>query len=131
MMVVQKCNLDGNLFLIKNLLQLRETISFYDAKLLRSTRTVKLSDIFQALRDVLAKPLQLSTYGNLALPFVATQQDDIRQTLDLKLKTACEEFIRETTINASQPIVAFLEKAKLKSRPTLFKEDFASKGNYL
>jgi hypothetical protein len=124
----QQTSGDGYLFLIKNLLHLRETISYYDAKLMRSTRDVKLSEIFQAVKGVLQNPLTFSNYGNLTKPFLATLESNVRETLDGKLKFGCEKFILEVTQKACDPMTRFLREAQLKSRATLFEEELASKG---
>lgn len=128
MMASEQSPIDGYLFLIKNLLQLRETISYYDAKLMRSTRNVKLGEIFQALRGVLQNPLTFSNYGNLTKPFVATLESNVRETLDEKLKFGCEGYILEATSKACNPLTVFLRQVQIKSRATLFEEDIAKKG---
>jgi hypothetical protein len=118
--------------MIKNLLQLRENISYYDSKFLRSTRNVKLADIFQAIRVVLSNPLDIQNYGDLAKPFIATQQDDVRQILDQELKTSCETFILETSKASTEPLLQFLNEVTMflakNSRGELYNQPFASKG---
>jgi hypothetical protein len=123
----QQTLMDSFLFTIKNLLQLRETISYYESSLTKSMRTVKLSEIFLALKNVLENPLTLRNYGNLTKPFTATEDYNVRQVLDDKLKSACENFIMEASKTAAKPLVDFLQQAHLKSRSTLFEEAFASK----
>lgn len=118
---------DGQLFLIKNLLQLRETISIFDSKLTRSVRNIKLSEVLQAFLGVLDNPLDFSSYGNLATPFNATEQSNVREVLDEKLKDACEGFITGTSTNVTGPLTVFINEASLKSRSTMF-EEFATKG---
>ncbi len=116
-------------------MQLRENISYYDSKFLRSTRNVKLTDIFQAIRVVLANPLIIQNYGDLAKPFVATQQDDVRQILDSKLKFSCETFILNTSKASTQPLLNYMavvnEFLARNSRGELYNQSFASKGKSL
>ena len=123
---------DGHLFMIKNLLQLRENISYYDSKFMRSTRNVKIADIFQAIRDVLGNPLVIQNYGNLAKPFIATQQDDVRQILDAKLKFSCETFILDLSRSSTEPLVGFMSQISTflskHSRGDLYDQPFTSKG---
>jgi hypothetical protein len=124
-------SIDGHLFVIKNLLQLREHISIYDTKFLRSSRSVKISDIFQAILGVISNPLTLQSYGNLASPFVAIQHDDVRQILDSKLKEACQAYILHTCKMTAEPLIAFMKKANtLKAqsgKDALFIQPFAQK----
>ncbi|KAI8902930.1 Sec34-like family-domain-containing protein [Globomyces pollinis-pini] len=122
---------DGQLFIIKNLLQLREHISFYDSKFTRSTRTFDVTEVFDALKDVFINPLTFQTYGNLALPFLKTQEDDVRQILDNDLKKACESFILDASKTSSLPITQFVLKAKpyLSSKTSLVEQPFASTEN--
>ena len=123
---------DGHLFMIKNLLQLRENISYYDSKFLRSTRNVKIADIFQAIKDVLGNPLAIQNYGNLAKPFIATQQDDVRQILDAKLKFSCESFILDISKASTEPLVQFMAQINAflskHSRGDLYEQPFTAKG---
>jgi uncharacterized protein YaaR (DUF327 family) len=109
MIKVQMTPADGQLFAIKNLMQLREHISLYDSNFTRSTRNLHFSDIMTAVKDVLVRPLVLQNYGNLVMPFFQTQEDDVRQLLDADLKRSCENFVLDQAKLNSQPLIHFLD----------------------
>ncbi|KAJ3323590.1 Golgi transport complex subunit 3 [Boothiomyces sp. JEL0866] len=108
MLARKETQADANLFVIKNMLQLREHVSYYDAKFTRFKSLFKFVDVLDAIKDVFAQPLRFESYGNLALPFIKTQNDDVRQLLDSDLKKACENFIFGASQNVCQPLIVFL-----------------------
>lgn len=105
MLKAQQSTRDGQLFAIKNLMQLREHISIYDSNFTRSTRNFHFMDILGALKDVLVNPLVLQSYGS----FLQVKEDDVRHVLDEDLKHSCEGFILETAKVCSNPILDYLK----------------------
>ncbi|KAJ3275146.1 Golgi transport complex subunit 3 [Terramyces sp. JEL0728] len=103
---------DAHLFIIKNMLQLREHVSYYDAKFTRFKSTFKFVDVLDAIKDVFAQPLRFESYGNLALPFIKTQNDDVRQLLDSDLKKACENFILGISQIVCLPLITFVGECR-------------------
>ncbi|KAJ3256863.1 Golgi transport complex subunit 3 [Boothiomyces macroporosus] len=118
---------DAHLFIIKNMLQLREHVSYYDAKFTRFKSAFKFVDVLDAIKDVFAQPLRFQSYGNLALPFIKTQNDDVRQLLDSDLRKACENFILGISQIVCQPLIVFLGQCQPYKKPdSLANQPFAS-----
>ncbi|TPX56813.1 hypothetical protein PhCBS80983_g04242 [Powellomyces hirtus] len=131
----KQTKLDGQFFLIKNLLMLREHITPYTLSFVRKEEVLD----FTALRDTVSSVLQsrwdmgtLSTFGkgliSAGAPVIVESYADAKQDL----KNVCEEFILETAKVCVEPISSFLLKvtelratADKFQRP-LIKEDFGS-----
>ncbi|KAJ3146876.1 Golgi transport complex subunit 3 [Geranomyces variabilis] len=135
----KQTKLDGQFFLIKNLLMLREHITPYTLSFVRKEEVLD----FTRLRDTVSTVLQsrwnigtLSSFGKglitAGAPVIVESYADAKQSVDQDLKRVCEEFILETARTCVEPIAAFMLKvsdlrrtADKYQRP-LIKQDFGS-----
>ncbi|KAJ3010421.1 Golgi transport complex subunit 3 [Thoreauomyces humboldtii] len=115
---------DGQFFLIKNLLMLREHITPYTLSFVRKEDVLD----FTKLRDTVSSILQtrwgiesLSTLAggliSAGAPVVVESYADAKLSVDADLKHVCEEFILETARMCVEPIAEFMLKvSELRSK---------------
>ena len=112
---------DGELFLIKSLLTLREQIAPFDADIATTQKSLDFTPTAGALNWLLGEGTNslLSFGANNAvlgflqrgLPSVTQSQRDSKKDLEANLKMACNIFIDNTTQQIIAGLLAFLEQA--------------------
>jgi len=111
--------IDGSLFLIKNLLVLREQLSPFDISLLNTTRELDFrptTEALQLLLGQLGSVLRLTrdnpfiTFMTEGLPTVRENTTDFKLRLESLLKSACESLIHDSFILLAGGIETYLIK---------------------
>ncbi|PKA50592.1 hypothetical protein AXF42_Ash013807 [Apostasia shenzhenica] len=108
--------MDGQLFLIKNLLILREQIAPFDIEFSVTHKELDFSHLLEHLRRILrgqASVFDWSRSTSLALtlsPRILESQIDAKKELEKSLKTTCEEFIMSVTKLIVDPMLSFVTK---------------------
>ncbi|XP_057864087.2 conserved oligomeric Golgi complex subunit 3 isoform X1 [Cryptomeria japonica] len=120
--------MDGQLFLIKHLLILREQIAPFDIEFAVTHKELDFSHLLEHLRRILRGQASLFDWSkstSLARTFsprVLESQVDAKKEVEKKLKTTCEEFIMSVTKLAVEPMLSFVTKV------TALKLAFSSAG---
>ncbi|KAJ3389292.1 Golgi transport complex subunit 3 [Lobulomyces angularis] len=142
----KQSKLDGQLFLIKNLLMLREQISKFDTNFLRKEDSLDLSGIQDVIASLVnSKWSSLMTLGKNIIssvtPKVIYTYSDSKQAVDKELKAVCEDLILENAKSSLEPISSFLIKVSafklrnetkpLTQKELLVKQNFAQAGAVL
>eukprot|EP00842_Homolaphlyctis_polyrhiza_P003665 jgi/Hompol1/429/HPOL_000146-RA len=114
----KQTKLDGQLFMIKNMLMLREQILTFDAKFVHKKDTLHFTDMLDALRGVLQNSWTAGAFGTISGAIMAAtatkvvkSYDDAKEMLDRELKRVCEDLVLETAKAAVEPISSFMLKA--------------------
>ncbi|PWA83224.1 sec34-like family protein [Artemisia annua] len=109
--------MDGQLFLIKHLLILREQIAPFDIEFSVTHKELDFSHLLEHLRRILRGQTSLfdwsSTTTSLARtlsPRVLESQIDAKKELEKNLKATCEEFIMSVTKSVVDPMLSFVTK---------------------
>ncbi|XP_078429535.1 sec34-like family protein [Wolffia australiana] len=109
--------MDGQLFLIKHLLLLREQIVPFDIEFSVTHKELDFSHLLEHLRRILRGqasvfnwPSSVSLARSLS-PRVLESQIDAKKDLEKILKTTCEEFIMFVTKLVVEPLLSFVAKA--------------------
>jgi hypothetical protein len=111
--------IDGSLFLIKNLLVLREQLSPFDISLLNTTRELDFRPTTEALQHLLGQlgsVLRFSrdnpfiTFMTEGLPTVRENTTDFKLRLESLLKSACESLIHDSFVLLAGGIETYLLK---------------------
>ncbi|ONK74925.1 uncharacterized protein A4U43_C03F11520 [Asparagus officinalis] len=105
--------LDGQLFLVKHLLILREQIAPFDIEFSVTHKELDFSHLLEHLRRILRG--QASLFGSSSLarnfsPRVLESQIDARKEIEKSLKVTCEEFIMCITKLVVDPMLSFVTK---------------------
>ncbi|XP_010461756.1 PREDICTED: conserved oligomeric Golgi complex subunit 3-like [Camelina sativa] len=107
---------DGQLFLIKHLLILREQIAPFDIEFSVTHKELDFSHLLEHLRRILRGQASLFDWSrstslarNLS-PRVLESQIDAKKELEKCLKTTCEEFIMSVTKLVVDPMLSFVTK---------------------
>jgi len=112
---------DGDLFLIKHLLTLREQLTPFDINFSQLKRRLDFSSTRQALSRFMAergrvfamtRQNALLSLAKDGLPQVDEQCVDARKELEEALKSSCNHFIQKATSDLAEPLVAFSTKAR-------------------
>uniref|UniRef100_A0A0E0ICR1 Conserved oligomeric Golgi complex subunit 3 n=1 Tax=Oryza nivara TaxID=4536 RepID=A0A0E0ICR1_ORYNI len=108
--------MDGQLFLIKHLLILREQIAPFDIEFSVTHKELDFSHLLDHLRRILRGQVSLFDWSrstSLARTFsprVLENQIDARKELEKSLKSTCEEFIMSITKLVVDPMLSFVTK---------------------
>ncbi|KAI8890745.1 Sec34-domain-containing protein [Backusella circina FSU 941] len=111
-----KSRLDGELFLIKNLLVLKEQLAPFEANLVHAGKALDFSHVtdslstFQQQRSLIFNPNALIGLAQNGMPRVVEISLDSRREIDNQIKKVCEEFINSCVDGAVEPLTAFLIK---------------------
>ncbi|CAN6563589.1 unnamed protein product [Malus baccata var. baccata] len=108
--------MDGQLFLLKHLLILREQIAPFDIEFSVTHKELDFSHLLEHLRRILRGQASLSDWSrstSLARtlsPRVLESQIDAKKELEKSLKTTGEEFIMSVTKLVVDPMLSFITK---------------------
>ncbi|XP_010261688.1 PREDICTED: conserved oligomeric Golgi complex subunit 3 isoform X4 [Nelumbo nucifera] len=108
--------MDGQLFLIKHLLILREQIAPFDIEFSVTHKELDFSHLLEHLRRILRGQASLfdwsrsTSLARTLSPRVLENQIDAKKELEKSLKTNCEEFIMSVTKLIVDPMLSFVTK---------------------
>ncbi|KAL0426741.1 UNVERIFIED_CONTAM: Conserved oligomeric Golgi complex subunit [Sesamum latifolium] len=108
--------MDGQLFLIKFLLILREQIAPFDIEFSVTHKELDFSHLLEHLRRILRGQASLfdwsrsSSLARTLSPRVLESQIDAKKELEKSLKATCEEFIMSVTKLVVDPMLSFVTK---------------------
>lgn len=108
--------MDGQLFLIKHLLILREQIAPFDIEFSVTHKELDFSHLLDNLRRILRGQASLfdwsrsTSLARTLSPRVLESQIDAKKELEKNLKTTCEEFIMSVTKLVVDPMLSFVTK---------------------
>lgn len=108
--------MDGQLFLIKYLLILREQIAPFDIEFSVTHKELDFSHLLEHLRRILRGQASLfdwsrsSSLARTLSPRVLESQIDAKKELEKNLKATCEEFIMSVTKLVVDPMLSFVTK---------------------
>ncbi|CAJ0912409.1 687_t:CDS:10 [Entrophospora sp. SA101] len=139
--------LDGQLFLIKHLLILKDQIAVFGTQFVHEEKDLDFSSITNALNEILQNKYSILSPNTLfglaqkGIPKVKENIIDSKLEVDKELKKTCEEFIYNCANSAIEPLTSFFMKVstfgirnKLKpvNQQTLLKDqNFASPKNII
>ncbi|KAI8330814.1 Sec34-like family-domain-containing protein [Choanephora cucurbitarum] len=115
-MLTLKSRLDSQLFLIKNLLVLKEQLAPFEVNLVHAGRTLDFSHVtdslssFQQQKSLLFNPNALIGLAQRGMPRVVEVSLDSRREIDSQIKNVCEKFINDSVDSVVEPLTAFLIK---------------------
>ncbi|PIA43267.1 hypothetical protein AQUCO_02000593v1 [Aquilegia coerulea] len=108
--------MDGQLFLIKHLLILREQIAPFDIEFSVTHKELDFSHLLEHLRRILRGQASLfdwsrsTSLARTLSPRVLESQIDAKKELEKNLKSTCEEFIMSVTKLVVDPMLSFVTK---------------------
>ncbi|KAF7140703.1 hypothetical protein RHSIM_Rhsim06G0154000 [Rhododendron simsii] len=108
--------MDGQLFLIKHLLILREQIAPFDIEFSVTHKELDFSHLLDHLRRILRGQASLfdwsrsTSLARTLSPRVLESQIDAKKELEKSLKVTCEEFIMSVTKLVVDPMLSFVTK---------------------
>ncbi|KAJ4963906.1 hypothetical protein NE237_023845 [Protea cynaroides] len=108
--------MDGQLFLIKHLLILREQIARFDIEFSVTHKELDFSHLLDHLRRILRGQTSLfdwsrsTSLARTLSPRVLESQIDAKKDLERSLKATCEEFIMSVTKLVVDPMLSFVTK---------------------
>ncbi|PIA57838.1 hypothetical protein AQUCO_00500034v1 [Aquilegia coerulea] len=108
--------MDGQLFLIKHLLILREQIASFDFEFSVTHKELDFSHLLEHLRRILRGQASLfdwsrsTSLARTLSPRVLESQIDAKKELEKNLKSTCEEFIMSVTKLVVDPMLSFVTK---------------------
>lgn len=107
---------DGQLFLIKHLLILREQIAPFDIEFSVTHKELDFSHLLEHLRRILRGQASLfdwsrsTSFAMTLTPRILESQIDAKKELEKSLKTTCEDFIMSATKLIVDPMLSFVTK---------------------
>ncbi|XP_018449460.1 conserved oligomeric Golgi complex subunit 3 isoform X1 [Raphanus sativus] len=116
LIIKRTTTMDGQLFLIKHLLILREQIAPFDIEFSVTHKELDFSHLLEHLRRILRGQASLfdwsrsTSLARTLSPRVMESQIDAKKELEKCLKTTCEEFIMSVTKLVVDPMLSFLTK---------------------
>ncbi|KAL0096522.1 Sec34-like family-domain-containing protein [Phycomyces blakesleeanus] len=111
-----KSALDGQLFLIKHLLVLKEQLAPFEAELVHTGKELSFFPTTGALsslqqnRSFFFNPNTLIGLAQSGMPRIVEISLDSRREVNFKLKDVCEEFITDCVSTAVDPLTVFMIK---------------------
>lgn len=114
--------MNGNLFLIKHILVLREQISPFEINFTTTESSLDFTSTTQALSTFISSGARLSIFTTFdgtnplvaliasSVPTVIQEEINTKQLLETQLKSACEAFILNTTTDIVQPLLDVLHQ---------------------
>ncbi|XP_020090510.1 conserved oligomeric Golgi complex subunit 3-like isoform X2 [Ananas comosus] len=108
--------MDGQLFLIKHLLLLREQIAPFDIEFSVTHKELDFSHLLEHLRRILRGQASLfdwsrsTSLARTLSPRILENQIDAKKELEKSLKATCEEFIMSITKLVVDPMLSFVTK---------------------
>ncbi|GAU16792.1 hypothetical protein TSUD_200350 [Trifolium subterraneum] len=108
--------MDGQLFLIKHLLNLREQIAPFNIEFSVTQKELDFSHLLDHLRRLLRGQASLfdwtrsTSLARTLSPRVLENQIDTKKELEKSLKVTCEEFIMSVTKLVVDPLLSFVTK---------------------
>ncbi|KAI8837557.1 Sec34-like family-domain-containing protein [Chytridium lagenaria] len=112
--------IDGQFFLIKNLLMLREQIAPFDSNFVRREELLDFSNMQETVNAILQSGWDFSKIASIGLGFVSNPVvvprvietfTDARRAVSDELRKVCEAMILETAKGAMEPVASFMIKA--------------------
>ncbi|KAL9311617.1 putative oligomeric Golgi complex, subunit 3 protein [Arabidopsis thaliana] len=116
LIIKRSTTMDGQLFLIKHLLILREQIAPFDIEFSVTHKELDFSHLLEHLRRILRGQASLfdwsrsTSLARTLSPRVLESQIDAKKELEKCLKTTCEEFIMSVTKLVVDPMLSFVTK---------------------
>lgn len=116
LIVKRSSPMDGQLFLIKHLLILREQIAPFDIEFSVTHKELDFSHLLDHLRRILRGQASLfdwsrsTSLARTLSPRVLESQIDAKKELEKNLKATCEEFIMSVTKLLVDPMLSFVTK---------------------
>ncbi|GLT74223.1 hypothetical protein SLA2020_460310 [Shorea laevis] len=116
LIVKRSTPMDGQLFLIKHLLILREQIAPFDIEFSVIHKELDFSHLLEHLRRILRGQASLfdwtrsTSLARTLSPRVLESQVDAKKELEKSLKATCEEFIMAVTKLVVDPMLSFVTK---------------------
>ncbi|CAG8532098.1 6020_t:CDS:10 [Funneliformis mosseae] len=114
--ITKENKLDGQLFLIKHLLILKDQIASFDTQFVHEEKDLDFSEMTVALSEILQNKYSILSPNTLfglaqkGIPKVVENRVDSKQEVDKELKRICEEFITESAQAAIEPLSSFILK---------------------
>lgn len=108
--------MDGQLFLIKHFLILREQIASFDVEFSATHKELDFSHVLEHLRRILRGQTSIfdwtksTSLARTLSPRVLESQIDAKKDLEKNLKATCEEFIMSVTKLVVDPMLSFVTK---------------------
>ncbi|CAI9097344.1 OLC1v1033743C1 [Oldenlandia corymbosa var. corymbosa] len=108
--------MDGQLFLIKHLLILREQIAPFDIEFSATYKELDFSHMLEQVRRILRGQTNLfdwsrsTSLARTLSPRILESQIDAKKELEKSLKVTCEEFIMSVTKLVVDPMLSFVTK---------------------
>ncbi|GBB87592.1 hypothetical protein RclHR1_14060001 [Rhizophagus clarus] len=115
-LIFKERKLDGQLFLIKHLLILKDQIASFDTQFIHEEKDLDFSEITTALSEILQNKYSILSPNTLlglaqkGIPKIVESRIDSKQEVDKELKKICEEFITESVQDAIEPLSSFILK---------------------
>ncbi|KAL3535471.1 hypothetical protein ACH5RR_003932 [Cinchona calisaya] len=109
-------SMDGQLFLIKHLLILRDQIAPFDIEFSATYKELDFSHLLDHLRRILRGQASLfdwsrsTSLARTLSPRILESQIDAKKELERSLKATCEEFIMSVTKLVVDPMLSFVTK---------------------
>ncbi|CAH2067067.1 unnamed protein product [Thlaspi arvense] len=116
LIIKRSTTMDGQMFLIKHLLILREQIAPFDIEFSVTHKELDFSHLLEHLRRILRGQASLfdwsrsTSLARTLSPRVLESQIDAKKELEKCLKTTCEEFIMSVTKLVVDPMLSFVTK---------------------
>ncbi|MCO5558008.1 hypothetical protein L7F22_011583 [Adiantum nelumboides] len=118
-MIMKQSQMDGQLFLIKHLLILREQIAPFDIESGITYKELDFAHLLDHLRRIFRGQASFfdfasrSTFARAFSPRVTENQLDAKKDLERTLKSTCEQFIMSITKLAVEPMLSFITKVNV------------------
>ncbi|KAI9090286.1 Sec34-like family-domain-containing protein [Phlyctochytrium arcticum] len=128
----QHKQLDGQFFLMKNLLMLREHIQPYTGNFVRKEEIINTAQLRETVSGMLQAPWNLGNLGKGLMEarsrLLRESSEDAKLAVDTDLKRVCEDFILQTAKACVEPISHFMLKVfELRARVPKSVEPLISK----